>query len=95
MRVEWSLRARRALHARVSFLERRNPRAAAEIGPVVLAATDRLAEFPSIGRLYRGSPGLLRELVVPFGSEGYVLQYVVKNDLVVITNLKHQREAGY
>lgn len=95
MRVEWSSRAKRALRGRVAFLHRRNPRAAAEIAPVVQAASDRLAEFPNIGRLYRGNQGPLRELVVPFGSEGYILQYVVRNDLVVITNLKHQREARY
>jgi plasmid stabilization system protein ParE len=95
MRVEWSARAKRALRGRVAFLQRKNPRAAGEIGPVVQAASDRLAEFPNIGRLYQGHPGPLRELVVPFGNEGYVLQYVVRNDLVLITNVKHQREATY
>ena len=95
MRVEWSRRAKRALLARVEFLERKNPRASAEMEAVVRAAGARLADFPNIGRRSADGPSLLRELLVPFGSEGYVVQYAVTSSLVIITNLKHQREAGY
>lgn len=95
MRVEWSRRAQHALRVRVEFLERKNPRAAAEMEAVVRSAGDRLAEFPHIGRRSAARPTLLRELVVPFGSGGYVVQYAVTSDFVLITNLKHQREASY
>jgi len=95
MRVEWSRRAKYALRVRVEFLERKNPRAAAEMEAVVRGASARLADFPNIGRRSGESSSQLRELLVPFGSEGYVVQYAVTRDFVLITNMKHQREAGY
>lgn len=95
MRVEWSLRASRALNMRANFLARKAPRAAAAAKATIRAAAERLAEFPNIGRPYARDPDGYRELVVPFGSEGYMLLYYVEHDCVVISRLKHQREASY
>jgi plasmid stabilization system protein ParE len=36
-----------------------------------------------------------RELVVDFGSTGYVVLFVVTGDQVAIIAVRHQREAGY
>jgi len=80
---------------RVNFLARKNPRAAADAKATVQAAANRLGEFPNIGRPYASDPDNYREMVVPFGSEGYVLLYYVDHDRVRISRFKHQREASY
>lgn len=79
----------------MNFLAQRNPRAAREAAAVIFAASRRLTDFPNIGRPYKLAPTHTRELVVPFGAEGYTLLYEVLADRVVIRNLKHQREASY
>ena len=39
---------------------------------------------------------LLRELVVPFGSAGYVVLFEISNrDTVTVLAIRHQREADY
>ncbi len=95
MLVEWRPRALRALKTRVDFLKSKNPRAAREAGALLLAASDKLGEFPNLGRPYKAAPGRYRELMVPFGGEGYSLLYKVMSDRVLIMSVKHQREAGY
>ena len=95
MLVEWSERAKRNLRARIGFLNRRNPRAARAAHATIFSASDRLAEFPNIGRPYEGSRLDFRELVIPFGNEGYTLLYRAAEDRVTIIALKHQREARY
>ena len=77
------------------YLNSKNPRAARKATAAIFAASEKLADFPNVGRHYRGVPGNYRELVVPFGGEGYALLYRVLDDRVVIRNLKHQREATY
>jgi len=42
-----------------------------------------------------GDDDSARELVVDFGSTGYVVLFVVTADQVAITAVRHQREAGY
>lgn len=95
MEVEWSRRAVLALRKRTSFLASKNPRAARDAESTVLAASYKLADFPHIGRRYAKSPDLYRELVVAFGEEGYILLYYGARDRVVISRVKHQREATY
>ena len=79
----------------MDFLAKRNPRAAREATAAIFAASYRLADFPNIGRPYKPTAAHTRELVIPFGAEGYTLLYEVLEDRVVIRNLKHQREATY
>ena len=95
MQLEWSLRASRRLGRRTRFLARKNPRAARDANAAVLLASYGLADFPNVGRPYARQPDRLRELIVPFGSEGYALLYYVEDDRVVIASVKHQREASY
>ena len=95
MEVEWSRRAVLALRKRTGFLASKSPRAAREAESTVLAASYKLADFPHMGRRYAKSPELYRELVVAFGEEGYTLLYYVERDRVIISRVKHQREASY
>ncbi len=95
MQVEWSPGATRALQRRIAFLRRKNPRAAGSAVEAIFAATDRLAGFPHSGRRHPDAASDLRELIVAFGSEGYVLLYQVRSDRVLIVRVKHQREGSY
>ena len=60
------------------------------------AAEDLLARTPFSFRKAAGSP-LWRELVIPFGSTGYVALYEIRPgaDLVVVHAVRHQREEDY
>lgn len=67
-----------------------SPRAAQRAQAALKEAIESLAEFPD-----RGRPGSLngsRELVVPFGRQGYVLRYRVEGDHVIVSTIRHTRE---
>lgn len=94
MRIEWTRTALANLARLVEFLEDHSPTAAERAKEVIFGATARLAQFPHSGRPSAKDPQL-RELLVTFGNYGYSLLYRVHDDCVVITNVKHQREASY
>lgn len=65
-----------------------------------LAAIDRavelLEQFPFACRKADPDNALLRELLVTFGSAGYVLLYEIEaDDVVTILAARHQRENDY
>jgi plasmid stabilization system protein ParE len=61
------------------------------------AALNSLAKTPFLFRKVAGSRSTLRrELVIPFGSSGYVLKYEIASpQLVAVLAVRHQREADY
>ena len=83
------------VHCR-TFLEGRNPEAAVRAGQVIATRLLALHTTPDIGRPFDGEEGL-RELVIGFGSSGYVALYRhdSADDAVYVLALRHQREAGY
>ena len=54
-----------------------------------------LERFPNAGRPATDLEPEQKELLIPFGSSGYVLLYEVEGEKVFILALRHQREAGY
>lgn len=60
-------------------------------------AMTSLATTPFIFRKVDGGGGSLRrELIVPFGSAGYVVQYEIAGpELVVVLAVRHQRDEDY
>jgi plasmid stabilization system protein ParE len=59
-------------------------------------AVDMLQWFPLSCRKADPDNPLLRELVVSFGSAGYVMVYEIEDDQVVnILAVRHQREDDY
>jgi plasmid stabilization system protein ParE len=78
------------------FLARLDEQAAARAAAVIDAEIQSLATTPEIGRPFPPDPSL-RELVIPFGSSGYLVLYRydrTKTDVLVLA-VRHQREAGY
>lgn len=59
-------------------------------------ATDLLTEFPFTCRKAVANNPYLRELIIPFGSAGYVALFEIeKNGTVTILAVRHQREDDY
>ena len=86
--VVWSPRAIQHLAALRAYIARDNPDAAAGVALTLLAAVERLAELPNLGR-----PGRLagtRELVVP--GTPFVIPYRVRSDRLEILAVFHGRQ---
>lgn len=55
-----------------------------------------LQDFPLMARRASADDPLLRELVVPFGSAGYVILFkVIDEATVVVLAVRHQREEDF
>ena len=76
-----------------AFLDQRNPGAAQRATAAILAAIERLEDFPDRG-LPTGDADL-RQIIVKFGASGYVVRYAVIPETrdVLITRIWHGREA--
>ncbi len=88
MTVVWSPRAIGHLVDLRDYIARENPNAAAGAGKTLLAAVERLAELPGLGRPGR-VPGT-REVVVP--GTPYVIPYRVRGARLEIIAVFHGRQ---
>ena len=88
MTVVWSPRAIGHLADLRAYIVRENPGAAARTAAMLLAAVDRLAELPNLGRPGRVSG--TRELVVP--GTRYVILYRVRAERLEIIAVFHVRQ---
>ena len=88
MTVVWSPRAIGHLAALREYLARENPGAAARTATTLLAAVDRLAALPNLGRPGRVSG--TRELVVP--GTRYVIPYRARGERLEIVAVFHGRQ---
>ena len=71
------------------FLVQTSPPAAERAVEAIAAGLRRLSRYPESGRIMEGSR---RELPIRFGDSGYVVQYRVDPDAVVIARIFHMRE---
>jgi len=85
--VVWSPRAIGHLAELRAYISRENPAAAARTGAMLLAAVDRLADFPNLGRPGRVSG--TRELAFP--GTRYVVPYRVRGERLEIVAVFHER----
>lgn len=84
------LPAARVDQARLAaFLAGRSPEAAARAIDVLREAFRRLSRHPALGRPVGNAR---RELSVRFGGGGYVIQYRVDPDAVIVVRVFHSRE---
>lgn len=78
------------------FLAQRSPPAAAKAQATILEHLQKVQLFPTI---YRPVPGRTdeREVVIAFGSYGYVMRFRhdPDADLVVVLRIWHQREQKF
>ncbi|MBO9545751.1 type II toxin-antitoxin system RelE/ParE family toxin [Caulobacter sp.] len=88
-RVEISATAQGDIRYLRRWLAERSSSASKRATNTILAAARSLIDFPERGRLTQAG---IRELPVKFGSAGYVLQYFVEGDRVVIARVFHSLE---
>jgi toxin ParE1/3/4 len=86
--VVWSPRAIGHLGNLRAFIASENPGAAARTAATLLAAVDRLAALPNLGR--PGRVAGTRELVVP--GTRYVIPYRVRGERLEIIAVFHGRQ---
>ncbi|HKT29662.1 type II toxin-antitoxin system RelE/ParE family toxin [Dyella sp.] len=59
-------------------------------------AMDVLADMPFVGRMIDRKHPLMRELIITFGSRGYVALYEIETQaLITVYAFRHQRERDY
>ena len=88
MKLVWSARAIGHLADLRAYIAREQPDAAGRTAATLLAAVDRLAALPNLGRPGRVSG--TRELVVP--GTRYVIPYRLRGERVEIIAVFHGRQ---
>ncbi len=94
-RVVWTSGAAEDLLKRIAFLEEIDADAAIKAADAIIKGAGILRRFPNAGRPAEDLEPEQKELIVPFGSAGYVLLYEIEGQEVNILALRHQKEAGY
>lgn len=78
------------------FLLERDQQAARRAVEAIRKATEFLTDFPFACRKAEGGNAFMRELVIPFGSAGYVALFEIEdNETVTVVAIRHQREDDY
>jgi addiction module RelE/StbE family toxin len=85
MKLRWTRRTLRRLASVHDYLAADRPLAAAHVAARILAATNRLTEFPLSGRAGRCED--TRELVVP--GLPYILPYRIQGENLEILSVLH------
>ena len=94
--LKLSRRAQADMMRLYKFLELKSPSVAAKAIFTIRESLAPLKVMPLIGRPVLDSNNL-RELVIAFGSDGYIAlyEYIPEQDHVYIVAIKHQKEDGY
>ena len=95
-RVRYTAGARRDLLRLYTYLLDRDIAAATRALEALRKSAEVLQEFPFTCRKVIKHNPFLRELIVPFGSAGYVVLFEVDDaSTVTILAVRHQREDDY
>jgi plasmid stabilization system protein ParE len=94
VRIEWLTPAILDLQRLREFILPHSREAAQRAVKVIRTAAETLETNPHIGKPVEDMPDY-RDLVIPFGSAGYLLRYRIQGDAVYIVALRHGKEAGY
>ena len=76
-----------------AFLDHANPGAARRALALILAAIEKLQDFPALG-MPTDDPEI-RQIVIRFGASGYIVRYVILPETadILVTRVWHGREA--
>ena len=97
-RVRFTVEAENDLLRLYEFLLEHDLSAAERAAAAVAKAIELLEVFPFSCRKALGGPGspFLRELIIPFGSSGFVALFEIDDSrTVTILAVRHQREEDY
>jgi plasmid stabilization system protein ParE len=91
----WSEAALRDVQRLYRFLAPKSPDAASRAVQKIRQGVNLLARHPGMGRTIEDLPPQFRELVIDFGSSGYLVRYHHGPHAVTLLAVRHQKEAGY
>ncbi|GGD53892.1 type II toxin-antitoxin system RelE/ParE family toxin [Lacimicrobium alkaliphilum] len=95
-RIRFTLEAREDIERLYKFLVERDPDTAHRALRIIEQALSFLEEFPFSCRKVEKTNPFLRELIIPFGSAGYVALFEIENQQwVTILAVRHQHEDDY
>lgn len=95
-RVRYTKPAREDLRRLFNFLLKQDIQAARHARDAIVKASDFLRDFPFTCRKADEDNPFLRELVIPFGSTGYVALFEIEDQsTVTILAIRHQLEDDY
>lgn len=95
-RVRFTLEAKSDLERLYGFLAEQDLDAAQRALNTIDLAWTLLEEFPFSCRKAEHSNPFLREIVIPFGSTGYVALFEIEDQqTVTVLAVRHQREDDY
>lgn len=95
-RVRYTKGARQDLHRLYGYLLERDLKAARRARDAIAKGIELLGEFPFTCRKALTDNPFLRELVIPFGTAGYIALFEIENnETVTILAIRHQREEDY
>jgi plasmid stabilization system protein ParE len=95
-RVRYTKAAREDLKQLYQHLLGRDATAARRARAKIAKGVELLKEFPFTCRKAAADSPFLRELVIPFGSTGYVMLFEIQDaSTVTILAVRHQREDDY
>jgi plasmid stabilization system protein ParE len=89
--VVWTPTAKADLDRHYQFLAAYSPAIAAKAIQHIVKSGESLQQFPKRGTAVGDAIGL-RKLVISFGKSGFVLQYTILDDEVVILRVYQGRE---
>ena len=95
-RVRFTLEAKSDLERLYGFLAEQDLEAAERALDIIDRAWTILEEFPFSCRKAEDSNPFVREIVIPFGSAGFVALFEIENQqTVTVLAVRHQREDDY
>ena len=95
-RVCYTLEAKEDLKRLFTFLAEQDMQAAKHARKTIAASVQLLQQFPFTCRKAIPENTFLRELVISFGSAGYVALFEIEDkETVTIIAVRHQREDDY
>ena len=95
-RVRFTLEAKSDLERLFGFLAEDDLEAAERALETISRAWTILEEFPFSCRKAEDSNPFLREMIIPFGSAGYVALFEIEDqETVTVLAVRHQREDDY
>jgi len=95
-RVRYTTAARDDLRRLYAFLIEKDLPAARRALDTITKAIEFLQDFPFTCRKADADTPFLRELLIPFGSSGYVALFEIEDaNTVTILAVRHQREEDY
>ena len=96
LRVRFTLEAKADFESLYAFLVEQDFEAAERALNIIDRAWTLLEEFPFSCRKAEDSNPFLREIVIPFGSAGYVALFEIEDrQTVTVLAVRHQREDDY